>query len=62
MFAMTHWQKIKRALNRLGFVYIDGWVRENEAPAIRRKIEAARAEVEAIKASERSTNETGNRQ
>ena len=41
--------KLKRLLERLGFVHVAGWVRLRDAPAIRRKIEAARAEVEAIK-------------
>lgn len=39
----------KRLLERLGFVHVAGWVRVEDAPAIRRKIEAAREEVEAIK-------------
>ena len=39
----------KRFLERLGFVHVAGWVRVEDAPAIRRKIEAARDEVEAIK-------------
>ena len=39
----------KRLLERLGFVHVAGWVRVEDAPAIRRKIEAARDEVEAIK-------------
>ena len=41
--------KLKRLLERLGFVHVAGWVRLRDAPAIRRKIEAARDEVEAIK-------------
>ena len=39
----------KRLLERLGFVHVAGWVRVEDAPGIRRKIEAARDEVEAIK-------------
>lgn len=40
---------MKRLLERLGFVHVAGWVKESDAPAIRRKIEAAREEVEEIK-------------
>ena len=39
----------KRLLERLGFVHVAGWVRVEDAPAIRRKIEAAEAEVAAAK-------------
>ena len=41
--------KLKRLLERLGFVHVAGWGRLRDAPAIRRKIEAALEEVEAIK-------------
>lgn len=41
--------KLKRLLERLGFVHVAGWVKVTDAPAIRRKIEAALEEVEAIK-------------
>ena len=46
------YKKIKRLLERLGFVHVAGWVRNADAPAIRRKIEAAREEVERIKGDE----------
>ena len=55
---MIHTQKLKRLLERLGFVHVAGWVRNEDAPAIRRKIEAAREEVDAIKAKERNWSET----
>lgn len=40
---------IQRLLERAGFVHIAGWVRVSDAPAIRRKIEAAKEDVERIK-------------
>ncbi len=40
---------MKRLLERLGFVHVAGWVRKSDAPAIQRKIEAARKDVERIK-------------
>jgi len=46
---MTDRKAIQRILERLGFVHVAGWVKVQDAPAIRRKIEAARDEVEAIK-------------
>lgn len=46
---MTDRKAIKRLLERLGFVHIAGWVSNEDAPAIRRKIEAAREEVERAK-------------
>ncbi len=46
---MTDRKAIKRLLERLGFVHVAGWVRNADAPAIRRKIEAAREEVEKVK-------------
>ena len=55
---MMDYKKIKRLLERLGFVHVAGWVRNEDAPAIRRKIEAAREEVDAIKAEERNWSET----
>ena len=39
----------KRLLERLGFVHVAGWVRVEDAPAIRRKIESAKADVEKAK-------------
>jgi hypothetical protein len=44
--------KSKRLLERLGFVHVAGWVKVTDAPAIRRKIEAAREEVEKVKRGE----------
>ena len=55
---MMDYKKIKRLLERLGFVHVAGWVRNEDAPAIRRKIEAAREEVYAIKATEQNGSET----
>ena len=55
---MTHRETIRRLLDRLGFVHVAGWVRNEDAPAIRRKIEAAREEVDAIKSEERNWSET----
>lgn len=46
---MTDRKAFKRLLERLGFVHVAGWVRVQDAPAIRRKIEAARDEVEKVK-------------
>ena len=46
---MTDRKALQRLLERLGFVNVAGWVKVQDAPAIRRKIEAARDEVEAIK-------------
>lgn len=46
---MTDRKAIQRILERLGFVHVAGWVKVQDAPAIRRKIEAARKEVEKIK-------------
>ena len=46
---MTDRKSLKRLLERLGFVHIAGWVRKEDAPAIRRKIEAAKTEVEKVK-------------
>ena len=39
----------KRLLERLGFVHVAGWVRVEDAPAIPRKIESAKADVEKAK-------------
>ena len=50
--SLTDRSAIKRLLERLGFVHVAGWVRKEDAPAIRRKIEAAREEVERIKTDE----------
>lgn len=49
---MTDRKAIQRILERLGFVHVAGWVRVDDAPAIRRKIEAAREEVEKVKRGE----------
>ena len=49
---MIDYKRIKRLLEHLGFVHVAGWVRKEDAPAIRRKIEAAREEVERIKTDE----------
>jgi hypothetical protein len=49
---MTDRKAIQRILERLGFVHVAGWVRLQDAPAIRRKIEAAREEVEKVKRGE----------
>lgn len=43
---------IKRILERLGFVHIAGWVRKEDAPKIRARIEAARADVEKVRDDE----------
>lgn len=51
---------IKRALERLGFVHVAGWVRKEDAHAIRRKIAAARDEVEAVKSGAAEQDKTGN--
>lgn len=49
---MTDRKTIQRLLERAGFVHVAGWVRKEDAPAIRRKIEAAREDVERIKGDE----------
>ena len=46
---MTDRKAIQRILERLGFVHVAGWVQVEDAPAIRRKIEAAKADVEKAK-------------
>lgn len=46
---MTDYKRIKRLLERLGFVHVAGWVAKEDAPKIRRLIEKARPEVEALK-------------
>ena len=48
---------LKRLLERLGFVHVAGWVRVQDAPAIRRKIEAAKADVEKAKAMQGNSDE-----
>lgn len=45
----AHTQKIKRLLERLGFVHVAGWVHQSDAPKIRKLIEAAREEVRKVK-------------
>ena len=49
---MTDRKAIQRILERLGFVHVAGWVKVTDAPAIRRKIEAAKADVEKAKGGE----------
>lgn len=46
---MTDRKALKRLLERLGFVHVAGWVKVQDAPAIRRKIESAKADVEKAK-------------
>ena len=46
---MTDRKAIKRRLEKHGFVHVAGWVRVSDAPAIRRKIEAVREDVEKVK-------------
>lgn len=46
---MTDYKRIKRLLERLGFVHVAGWVPVAKAPAIRREIEKAKEKVERIK-------------
>lgn len=46
---MTHRETLRRLLERAGFVHVAGWVRNQDAPAIRRKIEASKEDVERIK-------------
>jgi hypothetical protein len=47
---MTDRKANQRVLNSLGFVHVAGWVREEDAAPILRKIEEVRKEVDAIKA------------
>ena len=47
--SLTDRSAIKRLLERLGFVHVAGWVRKEDAPAIRRKIEKTRPQVEALR-------------
>jgi len=49
---MTDRKALKRLLERAGFVHVAGWVRKEDAPAIRRKIEAAKEDVERVKGDE----------
>ena len=49
MWDMKDYKAIKRLLERLGFVHVAGWVRKEDAPAIRRKIEKTRPQVEALR-------------
>lgn len=49
---MTSRKVQKDRLERLGFVHVAGWVRVSDAPAMRRKIEAAREDVEMGKRDE----------
>lgn len=49
---MTDRKAIKRRLERLGFVHVAGWVSDEDATAIRHKIEAALADVEKVKRDE----------
>lgn len=54
---MADRKAIKRLLERLGFVHIAGWVRKEDAPPIRRKIEAAKEEVEWFRRTARAEAE-----
>ena len=47
-----HTMTFKRLLEKMGFTHISGWVKSSDAPAIRRKIEAAKADVEKAKGGE----------
>lgn len=46
---MTHRETLRRLLERAGFTHVAGWVRVSDAPAIRRKIASAKADVEKVK-------------
>lgn len=46
---MADRKTLKRLLERAGFVHVAGWVRVQDAPAIRRKIEAVKEDVEKVK-------------
>lgn len=46
---MTDRKTLKRLLEKAGFVHVAGWVRVSDAPAIRRKIEAAKDDVDLTK-------------
>lgn len=51
--------RLKRLLERLGFVHVAGWVRKEDAPRIRARIKDAEADVEAAKqAMERKGSES----
>ena len=54
---MTDRKAIQRILERLGFVHVAGWVRVQDATAIRRKIEEAKAEVEKAKDMQGNSDE-----
>ena len=56
---MIERKALKRLLERLGFVHVAGWVRVEDAPAIRRKIAAARGEVEAVRSGAAEQDKTG---
>ena len=49
----------KRALEKAGFVYVQGWVPAKDAKAIQRKIDAALADVEAAAAADGPQNAKG---
>lgn len=42
-------KQITRILERLGFVHVAGWVRKEDAPRIRARIDAARDDVDAAR-------------
>lgn len=50
-----HTMKRKRLLEDMGFAHVSGWVHKKDAPAIRAKIKAAKADVENAKATETAT-------
>lgn len=47
---MTYRLALKIALERAGFKHVAGWAREGDAPEIQAKIDAARPDVDAVKA------------
>ena len=47
---MTYRLAFKQALERAGFKHVAGWVRKDDAPEIQAKIDAARPDVDAVKA------------
>jgi hypothetical protein len=47
-----HTMTFKRLLEKMGFTHISGWVKSSDAPAIKKKIAGASAEVNRIRNSE----------
>jgi hypothetical protein len=45
---MMHSETKRRLLTAAGFRHVSGWVRAEDAPQIERKIEAAKAVVDAV--------------